>query len=277
MVRNILLVLFAQTLVWGASAAGEITIEKKAKGLDIVLLSEQNSIASGAKFTLGVRIEHEKGFHTYWKNPGVVGLATSIKWKLPEGFTAGAIQWPYPELSSMAGHPCYGYERDVMLMVDIQAPENLSDKEVTLTAGLAWMCCADDCFPGFKDMSITLPVSDKPVLNEKNAMAFSKARNELPLANCPWEIVMLSKQDQATIKMRLTIKQDLNAEIAPEYIFSDDGQISSEIKQQFIKQDDGSYLFAIDRSEYSPKLKKEFAGVLKSGDQYYSFKTTYKH
>ncbi|MFT6794455.1 MAG: DsbC/DsbD-like thiol-disulfide interchange protein [Rubritalea sp.] len=278
--RNLLLVFLAQTLVWGTCIASETEDSKKTKGLDITLLSEQSSIAPGSKFTLGVRIEHEKGFHTYWENPGVVGMATSIKWKLPEGFSVEPIQWPYPELSSMAGHPCHGYERDVMLMVEIQAPENLSGKEVRLTASLAWMCCADDCFPGFKDLSVTLMVSANPMLNKKNVLAFNQARNELPLTNCPWEIVMLSQRDQAVIKIRLRTKPGSNGKdgkIAPRYIFSDDGQISSDKKQQFIKQDDGSYLFTIDRYEYSPKLKKEFAGVLKAGDYHYSFQTTYKH
>ncbi len=62
----------------------------------------------------------------------------------------------------------------------------------------------------------------------------------------------------------------------PEYFFSDDGQISSDKKQRFIMQKDGSFLFTINRSEFSPKFKKELSGVLKVGDLYYSIRESYK-
>ena len=272
--RNFTLGIFMQVLVCGICIAGET---KVTKGLDLALISELSSISPGAKFTVGVRIKHEKGFHTYWRNPGIVGMATDIKWKLPEGFTAEPIQWPYPELSSMAGHPCHGYERDVILMVQIQAPAKLSLKQVKLTASLSWMCCADDCFPGFKDLSITMPVSKKSVVDTKNSVIFNDARKQLPINDCPWDVEMLSKQDEAVIQFRLKMKASSKGkgEMAPEYIFSDDGQISSDKKQQFIKQQDGTYLLTINRSEFSPKFKKEFAGVLKVGNHHYSIRTTY--
>lgn len=274
-VRKIMLGVIIQVLFWCTS----VTVEaKRTKGLDLMMISEQSSISAGSKFILGVRIKHEKGFHSYWRNPGIVGMATDIKWKLPEGFTAESIQWPYPELSSMAGHPCHGYERDVTLMVQIQAPEKLSLKQVKLTASLSWMCCADDCFPGFKDLTITLPVSEKSVVDTKNAAVFNEARKQLPINDCPWDVVMLSKQDAAVIQFRLTMKASLKGKggITPEYIFSDDGQISSDEEQRFIMQKDGSFLFTINRSEFSPKFKKELSGVLKVGDLYYSIRGSYK-
>ncbi len=270
--RNFTLGIFMQVLVCGICIAGET---KVTKGLDLALISEQSSISPGAKFTVGVRIKHEKGFHSYWRNPGIVGMATDIKWKLPEGFTAEPIQWPYPELSSMAGHPCHGYERDVILMVQIQAPGKLSLKQVKLTASLSWMCCADDCFPGFKDLSITMPVSKKSVVDTKNSVIFNEARKQLPVNDCPWNIVMLSKQGAPVIQFKLRVKK-AGYEMRPEYFFSDDGQISSDKKQRFIMQKDGSFLFTINRSEFSPKFKKELSGVLKVGDLYYSIRESYK-
>ena len=79
-----------------------LAIAQETKGLEIALISEVKSIKAGESFTVGLHLKHHKGFHSYWKNPGVVGLPTSIKWDLPKGFTAGEIQWPYPELTMMA-------------------------------------------------------------------------------------------------------------------------------------------------------------------------------
>jgi len=39
----------------------------------------------------------EQDWHTYWVNAGDSGMATSLKWAPPPGFTAGPILWPYPD------------------------------------------------------------------------------------------------------------------------------------------------------------------------------------
>ena len=62
----------------------------------------------------------------------------------------------------------------------------------------------------------------------------------------------------------------------PDYFFSDDGQVSSDGKQEFIKQEDGSYLFEIKRSEFSPKSQRELSGALKAGRQYYLMRGVYQ-
>ena len=94
-------------------------------GLEIGLISESTGVTPGRPLTLGLHIHHLPGFHTYWKSPGIVGMATSIEWSLPEGFTASKIRWPYPQNTFMSKYPCHGYERDVTLIVDITPPEQI--------------------------------------------------------------------------------------------------------------------------------------------------------
>ena len=67
-----------------------------------------SSARPGDTVTAGLRMQMEEGWHTYWVNPGT-GLPTEIEWKLPEGVTAGEIQWPTPEkyLDAVSG----GYDR----------------------------------------------------------------------------------------------------------------------------------------------------------------------
>ena len=67
-------------------------------GLKLTLMSESLTIVPGEPLTVGLHIQHEPDFHTYWKNPGIVGIATILEWELPPGFTASEISWPYPEL-----------------------------------------------------------------------------------------------------------------------------------------------------------------------------------
>ena len=39
----------------------------------------------------------DKGWHTYWRNPGDSGGPIEIDWDLPKGFSVSDIKWPLPE------------------------------------------------------------------------------------------------------------------------------------------------------------------------------------
>ena len=69
------------------------------------LLAEPASIAPGQTFWVGVRLRMKEHWHTYWRNPGDSGEATSITWDLPQGFKAGPIQWPTPNRIPSARSP----------------------------------------------------------------------------------------------------------------------------------------------------------------------------
>ena len=92
-------------------------------------------------------------------------------------------------------------------------------------------------------------------------------------------MVLLSKQDEGVIKFELRFKRGSTQQKemgVPDYFFSDDGQVSSDGKQEFFKQKDGSYLFEIRRSEFSPKSERELSGVLKVGEKYFLMKAAYQ-
>ena len=46
-------------------------------------------VAPGKPVWLGLAIDHQPHWHTYWKNPGDSGLPTTLQWQLPAGVTAG--------------------------------------------------------------------------------------------------------------------------------------------------------------------------------------------
>jgi thiol:disulfide interchange protein DsbD len=125
------------------------------------LVSRDPYIQPGKTFWVGLVQEMKPGFHTYWRNPGTVGLATSITWELPEGFSAGEIHWPVPMVTKMAAYDVWGYEDRAFLAIPITAPADLNHSEtdsIQIRASVQWMCCGDQCFPGFEDMALHLPV-----------------------------------------------------------------------------------------------------------------------
>ena len=51
------------------------------------LVAATDAIVPGQPLQLGLRLKHEKEWHTYWQVPGDSGLPTRIEWQLPAGIT----------------------------------------------------------------------------------------------------------------------------------------------------------------------------------------------
>ena len=62
-------------------------------------------ITPGKPVWLGLQIEHQPHWHTYWKNPGDSGLPTTLNWRLPNGVVVGEIAWPTPHRAGHARFP----------------------------------------------------------------------------------------------------------------------------------------------------------------------------
>lgn len=237
--------------------------KKPSMGVDVSLISENVAVVPGRPFNVGLKIHHHENYHTYWKSPGIAGVATEIAWELPEGFSAGKIQWPYPEKSFMAKYPVHGYERDVVLLVEIKPPADIKAQQVSLKASATWMACAAGCYPGKADLALTLPVSAEAGKEEAVASVFEQTRAELPRPLEGWDVVMVSVPDAPEI--RIILKSNSGGEAAlpaDTYFFSSDGQISSDKPQRLEKKGEGSYEMTFVRSVYSPKGVKSLPGVL---------------
>ena len=86
------------------------------------LVSEQKNVVDGQAFWLGWRIVREKGWHTYWKSPGDIGLPTSIAWRTPSGVSVSPYEYPVPHKFELQGIVSYGYEDEVLLFTEMAFP-----------------------------------------------------------------------------------------------------------------------------------------------------------
>ena len=146
------------------------------------LIAENQSIAPGHEFHLGLHFQLEKGWHIYWVNPGDSGEPPRVKWQLPAGLTAGEMEWPTPRRLGTATIVDFGYEDDVMLMVPMHAEAGLAASgPVQLGAEVRVLVCREMCIPGKAQISLTPPVkSQTPVPDARTAALFAAARNALP-------------------------------------------------------------------------------------------------
>lgn len=245
--------------------AAELKADESTVGVDMKLISSVKTVAPSSTFTVGLTIHHDPGFHTYWKNPGAVGYPIQIKWELPEGFAASEALWPVPEMSSMAGHPVFGYESDVMLLIDITAPEDLPEGEVELHADVAWMACSDSCHPDNRRYTVSIPVGDNQVYDDEVEGLFTHAGSRIPQLLKEWQSEVKSQADADMIELELTPPddEDMPSELL---FFSEDGQVSSDPAPDVERSDDGKILIKAPRAEFSPK-EQEYLPFVLVGDK----------
>jgi DsbC/DsbD-like thiol-disulfide interchange protein len=154
------------------------------------LLAETEWIEAGHPFTVGLHLRMAPGWHTYWKNPGDSGLPTRIRWTLPEGFQAGPIQWPAPHRMVAGPLASYGYDGEVLLLTEVQAPAATAGGTVRIAARVDWLECQEACLPGKAELELTLPVRrGTPPRSAASGAAFAESRRRLPIAGAAgWQI-----------------------------------------------------------------------------------------
>jgi thiol:disulfide interchange protein DsbD len=169
-------VLAGLALALGAATAGEQT--PRGRHVKASLVSDVDAVRPDQPLTLGIRLEMEKGWHTYWRNPGDSGLPTRVKWALPEGFVVGEIRWPYPIRFETGPLVSYGYEHEVLLPVEVRVPALPGSGDVRIAARVDWLECQEICLPGRADVSLTLPVRPKASRGPE-APLFAEARRRV--------------------------------------------------------------------------------------------------
>src|SRR5262249_51796437 len=121
------------------------------------LIAERDPIPPGASVTVAVEQDIRPGWHTYWINPGEAGSATQVQWKMPPGWRAGDLHWPYPKRIQVGPIMDYGYEGKVWLLTDLHAPMSAKFGEtILLKAVVSLLVCKEICIP--EDENIQLPV-----------------------------------------------------------------------------------------------------------------------
>jgi len=146
------------------------------------LISENQSIAPGQQFYLGLHFQLEKDWHIYWVNPGDSGQPPRVAWRLPTGFTAGEMEWPAPRRMGTSSIVDFGYHDEVTLLVPMHAPAGLAAQQpARLIAEVKVLVCREMCIPGKAQVSLALSVkSQPPAPDARTRELFTATRKSLP-------------------------------------------------------------------------------------------------
>ena len=121
------------------------------------LVAARDAMEPGEPLLVALRLKAIPGWHTYWRNPGDSGQPTSIEWRLPPGFAAGAIRWPVPQRFPIGPLANYGYESEVLLSSELRVPGDAKGT-LKLAAKAKWLVCnPEHCIPESAELSLALP------------------------------------------------------------------------------------------------------------------------
>ncbi len=125
------------------------------------LIGEMSHIQPGVPYRVGLLLQHDPGWHTYWKS-STTGYGTSIEWNLPGGFTVSELAWPGPEVYNSSDIIDFVYKDEVLLTAVITPPETIREDQVEIGFTADWLMCEKVCIPGGVSSSLAVPVATDP-------------------------------------------------------------------------------------------------------------------
>lgn len=243
-----------------------LSARAEVEALKAELISEAAAVAPGQTVVVGLHLQHPAGTHTYWKYPGIVGLATRIEWSLPEGVKAGELQWPAPQKVMMASYETQGYEGETLLMCPITVPDEFKEKTLVLKAKVSWMHCGRTCHPATdQPFSISLPVSDAVKADASNQPLFEKFRAKIATPSTEWKRISIERkggQILLTLEPVLRQRDPLWNDHPSIRFFTADGQVDSDQEQKVQVSPEGVIVVTLVASTTGPKNPTTLPGVL---------------
>ena len=169
--------------------------------------SEEHATISLQRFDnkLVVTIQHDEGWHTYWKNPGDAGLASIFKFSsLNNPLALKSFEWPTPAKHIESGD---------ILTIGYEGKQHyfFEDHKGDISAQIQILICKDICIPG--EAKLELKQKDQFVSN-RAATPFSSEELNLAFKNLPqdgalpanFEYYLTRTKDQNLITLHYSLK-----------------------------------------------------------------------
>lgn len=246
-------------LIFWTGMLGLVAGQVRSGHAEAELLAKSTGYQPGEPVLLGIRLRPDEGWHSYWVNPGESGMPTRVKWKLPEGWTAGELRFPVPIRFTTGGLPGYGYEGEVVIPVELTPGAN-STGRVSLSAELSWLTCTDEaCVPGDAGLSLTLEEGGSGV--GQGAGELARGIEALPVALDGATLEVSRKGEDLALEVRLPAGQDATGC----QVFPATPSVVDDSKPIVLSGGDGRWTAEVAINEYAEGDPEELALVLAGG------------
>lgn len=166
------------------------------------MVSEVSTVAPGASFTVALELRHPEEWHSYYLNSGGVEESLSIEWDLPEGFRAGPIQWPVPEVKDGYLGKSFIYSGSPVFLIDLQAPEDLSvGAGLAISANASWQICKVSCIPESRVFTLHLQTAEAVERDPAAEELFVRGRASQPAGTEGWKISAQPEGEEILLRL----------------------------------------------------------------------------
>jgi thiol:disulfide interchange protein DsbD len=187
---------------------------------EISLIKYNQSELSNDKNLIGIKMDMQKNWHTYWKNPGDSGGPIKIIWKTSENISIGQIKWPTPELIPYDPLMTYGYKDFVIF--PFEYVKNF-DGNADIELDLDFLICDDVCIPEKAKIQTTL--------NEiKEDIKLVEWNNKVPSIKLP----VLSDVKEGFLELRFSFNDPIKSIV---FFIENENTVDHPAEQILIKEE----------------------------------------
>lgn len=172
-----------------AAMAAAFAQPVRTPNVEAELVPATTAAVPGQPITVALRLAMREGWHTYWRNPGDTGLPTTIEWKLPDGVTAGPIDWPAPQVLPVGPLVNYGYEGEIFLPSALTVSGQAKPgSTLPIAARVDWLVCKETCIPEGADLTLALPVAPTAQTHPRWGAPIAATMAALPKPLAGWTV-----------------------------------------------------------------------------------------
>ena len=132
------------------------------KSVDIIRGWRQNDDIHIA----AIDIKLEEGWKTYWRVPGIGGIAPILNWEKSKNIKNISLIWPKPNIYNEYGLQTIGYKDELLLPIQIQPIDKKQPIHLSITIDFG--ICSDVCVPIQTSVEEKLP--ERTSFGKKNIL-----------------------------------------------------------------------------------------------------------
>jgi thiol:disulfide interchange protein DsbD len=252
---------WAQPAAGPGAGAGHVRAE---------LVADHLGVSPGGRIQLALRQVIEPGWHTYWRNPGDSGEATTLTFALPPGWIAGPLAWPAPTPLRIGPLMDYGYSGEVLLPAPLAAPATARPGQVVaIKAHAGFLVCKDVCVPEDVTLSLDLPVTAAaPAGDPRWGPRIAAVMAALPRTDGLRAAVT---PGPGTLKLSVVGPSVKDVDVSAAYFFPYDGAVIDHAQAQAIERGPDGLTLTLARAAVAKSAAPPagLAGVLSLGGKAY--------
>jgi thiol:disulfide interchange protein/DsbC/DsbD-like thiol-disulfide interchange protein len=225
------------------------------------LISDVSSIQPGQPFTVGLQIQLDPGWHTYWINAGDAGHGVLPSWDLPAGFAVDSLEYPRPERIPYPPLMSYGYKDELVVLTTITPPAELAPgTTVRLALEADWLVCEDVCIPARDRVVLELPVRAEAGPPSADAALVAATRAALPIRSDDWRL--RAARTEGGFVLAAAPPEGWSGSLAGAYFFPVDMMLLTHTEVQEAGEREGELRLRLPESPYLMDEPEWIEGIL---------------